>query len=156
MKNESGFTIIEVLVTLIVTALFLAIFFQSYLVVESQRLGVARRAKASDMAYTNLRKFSVRPSTLTCDATMDLTAADAASKPGKLLGDETNSSASTSSPYGFLAESTEGTISLGANTQQRVVAFAPNGCSDFANSPVKIVSTVTYGGETVVHASYVK
>lgn len=153
--RADGFTIIEVLVTLVVTALFLTVFFQAYLVVEAQRLGVARRAKASDMAYSNLRKFTVRPSTLTCDAaTMDLTASDAATKTGKLLGDETNTT--TSSAYGFIAEPTGGTVSLGADTKQKVVAYAPQGCSDFANSPIKIVSTVTYGGDTIVHASYVQ
>lgn len=161
-SNSSGFTIVEVVTTLAVVALFLTFFFQMYLAMESQRIGVARHALASDLAYSNLRKFSVRPSLTVsqteCEAKMDLTAADIATNPktGLLLGDETNSA--TPSGYGFLAEPTTITKGLGGNVTQKVVAFAPKGCSgsNLTNNPLKIESTVSYGlnGDKVVHASY--
>lgn len=157
MKKAKGFTIVEIIVTLALTTLFLTFFFQLYLAMESQRIGVARRAQASDLAYSNLRKFTSRPS-IPCDAaTMDLTAADGSTKTGLLLGDETNMS--TPSAYGFIAEPESGTKSLGGNVKQSVRAFAPRGCAgtNFTDNPIKLESTLSYGtkGDKVVHAIYV-
>lgn len=156
-SGAHGFTIIEVIITLMVTALFLTLFFQMYLAMESQRVGIARRALASDLAYSNLRKFTTRP-TITCDAAkMDLTAADASTKTGLLLGDETN--VATPSAYGFLAEPPAATSSLGRKVQQTVKAYAPQGCSGtaFTDNPIKLESTITYGPnrDIVVHTTYV-
>lgn len=156
-QATSGFTIIEVIVTLALTSLFLTFFFQMYLAMESQRIGVARRAQASDLAYSNLRKFTSRPS-IPCDAaSMDLTAADGATKTGLLIGDETNMS--TPSAYGFIAEPTSDTSLLGGSVRQSVRAFAPRGCTgtNFTDNPVKLESTISYGtkGDKIVHAIYV-
>lgn len=137
-NDSSGFTIIEVVVTLAVTALFLTFFFQMYLAMESQRISVARQALASDLAYSNLRKFTTRPAEADpCDAaSMDLT--------GPLPNNGKDLT--------FIPEPTEG---LGSGVGQTVRAFAPKGCALFASNPVKIESTITYGnGEKVVHASY--
>ena len=152
--SQQGFTIVEMIVTIVVAALFFTFFFQVYVILESQRLVVARQAKASDVAYSNLRKFTARPAGLTCDSTMDLVTNGAAS--GKLLGDQTYTT--NSSTYGFLAEPTTVTQSLGPNSTQTVKAFAPSGCANFTSDPIKIVSTVTYGnnGDSVSHASYIK
>ncbi len=126
---EHGFTIVEVVVTLAVVSLFLIGFFQSYLLLESQRVNVARQAKASDIAYSNLRKVTTRPATLTCDtAGVSVT---------------------------FTPESTGSDIS-----SQTLVAFPTDGCSgtNFADNPVRLVSTVTYGtnGDQVTHASFIQ
>lgn len=137
MNSESGFTIVEVIVTLIIVSLFLTVFFQSFLLLESQRINVARQAKASDIAYTNLRKFPSKPSTLNCNQTPIVI---------------------STATYNFVAESD--TTVIGANTQT-VTAYAPNGCDStdttkFKNDLVKIVSTVTYGSESISHVSYVQ
>lgn len=155
-STAEGFTMIEAMVTLFVVTIFIIGFFQTYLILESQRLNVARQAKASDIAYTNLRKFSIRPAGLACNAsTMDLTAADSSTKTGELLGDQSN--VSTSSAYGFIAEPPAVTNNLGGTITQEVRAFAPNGCANFASNPIKIVSSVTWGnGERVTHASFVQ
>ena len=153
-ETQQGFTIIEMIVTIVVAALFFTLFFQVYVVLESQRVLVARQARASDVAYSNLRKFTARPAGLACDSSMDLAANNNAT--GKLLGDQTNTT--NSSAYGFIAEPTSVTRALGTNATQTVLAFAPSGCTNFANEPIKIVSTVTYGinGDKVTHASYIK
>lgn len=153
-QSQQGFTIVEMIVTIVVAALFFTLFFQVYVVLESQRLVVARQAKASDVAYSNLRKFTTRPAGLTCDGSMDLIANSNA--PGKLLGDQTNTT--NSSTYGFLAEPTTVTQSLGPSSTQTVYAFAPSGCANFTTDPIKITSTVTYGnnGDSVSHASTIK
>ena len=150
-KTEPGFTIVEMIVSIVVVNLFLALFFQTYILMESQRISVARQARASDIAYSNLRKFTTRPAGLTCDSTME------AGGSGKLLGDQTNTG--TSSTYGFIAEPTSVTQSLGSNSTQQVRVFVTGSCADFATKPLKIISIVTYGtgnNDKVVHASYIE
>ena len=158
-KHSKGFTIVEVMVTLVIVALFMTFFFQSYMAIESQRQAIQRRANASSIAYTNLRKFAQRPvsspTTFSCDPlTMD--GLDS-TQPGKLLGDQTNTPASPSS-YGFTAE--DATSLLGTGSSQEVRVFAPYGCAAFDKMPLKIVSTVKYGTgtpqEEVVHVSFIK
>jgi prepilin-type N-terminal cleavage/methylation domain-containing protein len=154
---ESGFTIIEVVITLAMLALFLTFFFQTYLAMESQRVTVAREALASDIADSNLRKFVTRPAGLTCTVggDMDLTAANPETKVGTLVGSHTDT---TPNSYGFQAEPTSVTQKLGDTVTQSVRAFAPKGCTEptYTNTPIKIEATVTFGATgKVVHASYV-
>lgn len=154
MTANEGFTIVEIVVTMAVISVFLIGIIQAYLLVDSQRLRLSQQALASDIAYSNLRKFTNRPSALTsCDSSMDLVANPNAT--GKLLGDQTNTP--TSSTYGFVAEPTSVTQPLGSGAKQTVVALAPAGCANFLTSPVEILSTVTYGnnGVKVQHASFV-
>lgn len=158
VSAQSGFTIVEVVVALAMVTLFLTFFFQMFLATESQRIGVARQAQASDLAYSNLRKVTTRPAGLPCDAAkMDLTASDGATKEGLLIGDQNN--ISTPSAFGFLAEPESATKSLGGNVEQIMKVYAPRGCSGtaFTDNPVKVESTVTYGPkrDKVIHASYV-
>ena len=56
-NNQSGFTVIEMLVTVIVSAIFAFIFYQLF--ISSTKLNtVARRdAIASEIAYSNLKKY---------------------------------------------------------------------------------------------------
>ena len=144
-SKESGLTLVETLVTLLIISLFLGSLIQAYITMESQRALVARRALASDIAYSNLRKFSSRPAALTCTGSaMDLTT------PGTKAG-------SNLSSY-FTGESL---TSLGTGSSQTVVAFAPGGCNGDGTyvdtfPVVKIVSTVTYNGGSVSHATFVQ
>lgn len=162
-EEMNGFTIVEVIVTLVVTSLFIWFFFQSYLVMESQRVTVAQRALASDIAYTNLKKFSIRTplmndKTRCNDTTMDITTTNAENKDGLLLGNETNNT--ITSLYGFMAETGEATAKLESPVKQTVLAYATHGCADdnFTDYPLMIISKVTYGtnNEEVSHASYIK
>jgi len=158
LSRQNGFTIVEIVVTLAMVSLFLTFFFQMFLATESQRIGVARQAQASDLAYSNLRKVTTRPAGLPCDAAkMDLTATDGASKEGLLIGDQSN--VSTPSLFGFLAEPAAATKTLGGNVEQIMKVYAPRGCAGtaFIDTPVKVESIVIYGPkrDKVVHASYV-
>lgn len=158
-QESNGFTIVEVIVTLVVVTLFLGFFFQMYISIEYQRMQVARHSLASDVAYTNLRKFVVRPtpSILPCVAeTMDLTSSPDA-KTGALIG-HSDTDTDTTNSYGFRAEPTSVTEKLGNDVEQIVKAYAPQGCDepDYTNTPLKIQSIVTYGnGEKVIHANFV-
>lgn len=153
--HSKGFTIVELIVTIVVTSIILTTFFWAYMTAMYQRVNVARQAAASDIAYSNLKKFTTKP-IITCDASMDLTAIGAATKPGKILGDDSNQT--TTSTYGFIAEPSDSMKKrLGPSSTQKVVAFAPDGCTNFNAKPLKIESTVTFGtsGDKVVHASYI-
>lgn len=157
-QQTAGFTIVEIVVTLALVSLFLTFFFQMFLATESQRIGVARQAQASDLAYSNLRKVTTRPAGLPCDAAkMDLTASDGATKEGLLIGDQNN--VSTPSSFGFLAEPVSVTKTLGDNVEQLMKVYAPRGCSGtaFTDNPIKVESTVIYGPkrDKVIHASYI-
>lgn len=159
--SEQAFTIVEVIVTMVIVSLFILGFFQTFMLLESQRLSVIRQAKASDISYINLRKYPQKPANLDCTLTAATT--------GIVLG-STDSSIATSA-YAFVPESD--TQTLGSTSVQTVRAYAPNGCAPidplnpldplkFQDGLVKIVSTVTYpsgfggGGSTVTHVSYVK
>jgi len=143
--RNAGFTVVEVIVTLVVIAIFLAAFFQTFILLTSQRVKVARQAAASDIAYTNLRKVVARPTGLSCDATN-----------GYTLLSSTNGTDDTTRFFRSENDST-----LGQQRTQRVIAYPTAGCTSFATSPVKIVSTVTFdnnspgGAVEVVHASYI-
>lgn len=144
-KAEAGLTIVETIVTVIIVSLFVGLFFQAFIVMESQRLQVAKRSLASDIAYSHLRKFANRPATLTCtQSAMDLTTAGI-------------KSGSDLASY-FTADSL---AALGSGASYSVRAFAPGGCN--ANGTyvdtfpvVKIESTVTYNGGSVSHATFVQ
>lgn len=143
--RESGFTLVEVIVTIVVTVLFITAFFQTILAMQSQRVNVSRQAKASDIAFSNLRKITQRPSGITCDNSMDLVADASAS--GKDLSDY------------FTPEPASTVQDLGGTVTQTMKAYAPAGCSAYDTTPVRIVSTITYGnnGEnTVTHATLVQ
>ena len=150
--DQHGFTVVEMIVTIVVLSIFMTGIFQSYLLLESQRVLVARQARASDIAYSNLRKFQTRPANLLCNP------AQISPTRGLVIGNESNYPGS--SAYGFVAESGETVKYMGRTSQlhQTVTAYAPNGCtgSNFTDGIVKIISTVTYEGGSVSHAGYVK
>ncbi len=151
--RESGFTIVEVVVTMVILGAFIALFGQMYLVMESQRILVQRRATASDIAYKNLRKFPTAPviDSLVCTTQQMNTRDFADATKGLLLGDQTNVTAP--STYGFVAESTR---QLGKGVTQKVVAYAPFGCDDAGRKMIQIVSTVRFNGEDIRHVSYIQ
>ena len=151
-KYEKGFTVVEMIVTIVVLSIFMTGIFQSYLLLESQRIEVARQARASDIAYSNLRKFQTRPANLVCNASQ------ISPTKGLSLGNENNYPGS--STYGFVAEGGKTVEHMGKTSDfhQTVIAYAPYGCtgSDFTYNTVKIISTVTYEGGSVSHAGFIQ
>ncbi len=145
--ETDGFTIVEVLVTLVITVLFLTTFFSLYMSMESQRIATGRRALASNIAYSNLSKVTDR-STVVAAAACD------ASTSGNVNNLSINSSATGSNITSLIT--TEPTTGLGNPTTQTVRAFYPRGCA--AGMPIKIQATTTFGNpaESVVHATYIK
>lgn len=132
-NTQQGTTIVEVLATLFVLGIFLTVFFQGYLVLESQRVAVTQQAKANEIAHTHLLKVTTRPVTLACNTGgVDMTT------------------------LGYTIETEPGyTVSLKAYPASGVCN------STFAGSPIRIVSQVVYmvnglGTESrIVHASFI-
>lgn len=136
-SRSAGFTVVEVLVTLIIAALFIAAISQLHIV--QSRVSSSLRAFdiADSLAYNNLRTFAYgrAPSWFECVY-------------------------SGGSPQTMqLLHSTDPVEGLPSPVVQQVVASAPYGCGGGgANSgyPIKVLSKVTYGpeGKEIVHATY--
>lgn len=148
--TRKGFTVVEMLVTVVLAGMFLTFFIQMFRATTSQQASVTRLSTAGDIALSNLNKFpsaSAVPG-YTCDDTTV-----GASNPNNL---KLNPSASGVS---ILDDTTKepdpGTL---GTLEQSVRAYSPNGCSA-VSSVVKLVSTVKYnfGGQQqeVTHVTYV-
>lgn len=139
-NNSSGFTVVEVIVTMVIVVLFLFSFLQIYLLLESQRIGLARQANASDIAYSNLARVTSRTGLTSADC--DTNGIDLTLKGYDLYGD-------------IEAE-------LGSSATQSLTAFPTAGCSgtNFDENPIQIVAKVSFviNGKTteVTHASFVQ
>lgn len=134
--HEDGFSAVELLATLLIGSIFVLAFYQIYVVITQGNATAKREAIASDIAYSNLRKYTVRPS-FTCDTNTDLVANSSA--PGQVL------STTTSATHPKLPGPVVETIRV----------WAPRGCD--ASYPVKIESNVEFGAPArkVIHATYI-
>lgn len=161
--KESGFTVVEMIVALVVLTIFLTLFFQLYMTGESQRVAVVRRAVANDIAGTNLNKITLKSlipsSTAVCDNTTvgsgnpnNLTLNSSATGSVIATNDTSGVTTPTWATAGMAAETTSNT-SLPSDTVQKLVVLYPRGCA--IAMPAQIISSVTYGSETVSRATYV-
>ncbi|MBI3494460.1 prepilin-type N-terminal cleavage/methylation domain-containing protein [Candidatus Saccharibacteria bacterium] len=127
--KQSGFTIIELLTTIIVAALFVGVFYQMFVILVGVNANARNVAQASNLAYSNMRRYPTAASTgLTCSASST-----------NLLN-----TTGVDSDYSELGSVTE-----------TVTASYPYGCSAVYDV-IKLVSVVTYRGATKVsYATYV-
>lgn len=118
--GEAGFSAVELLITLFIAAVFVAGGYQLYSVV-IQNGGEARaRAKASNIAYENLRKYSPQ-ATSPCSV---VTPSPAPSMPANSGLSNTILSVTFSCPYGTSSAVTKVSVSLRYNTPQQEVVHA--------------------------------
>lgn len=159
---ENGFTIAEMIVTLVIMGLFLTLFFNTFMSSEYQRVAVSTRATANDISLTNLGKISSK-TTITlpaCNSTAsspnNLIANSAATGSYIATDDATLNAAPTNAPTwtaaGLKAEVLTDT-SLQTGTTQTLKVLYPRGCG--SAMPAQIISIVNYKSETVSHATYV-
>jgi type II secretory pathway pseudopilin PulG len=134
---SSGFTIVEILVTLIIGTLFIIAVTQLY-VFQTQLAGsIVANNNADLLASNNLRTYAYgkAPNWFQC------------------VYSGGNPQAMT------LISSTSPVSGIPSPVTQTVTATAPYGCGGSSTTlgyPIRIQSTVTYGpyGKTVVHATY--
>ena len=123
MKNERGFTAVELIITLILGLMMLITAYQLYTFVMNDSSATRLRASASNLAYEFMREGSA-----------------AATNP---------CTASSSSP---LIPTGPGGPQLPSDATASVQITCPP--SNLPNSMSYITSTITYGGNTVTHATY--
>lgn len=142
MKNRisPGFTIVEVVVTLVVSSLLAMTLIRIQTDVSKLSILQVQRSTASERAYNNLRRYvnDKAPTWFICSK------ATASAPPSPMvLIDDTNITV-------------EG---LPSPVSQKVVATAPYNCGGGVSTigtPIRVESTVTYGPEnrSVTHVSY--
>lgn len=109
-NTQTGFTIVELIVTIIVAALFLAMFYQLYTILAQINSNARRDAQASDLAFSNLRRYTTASSTgLSCPGASPLT-------PLSTTGVDSN--------YSSLGSVTETTTVSCANTTDTVLVVS--------------------------------
>jgi len=160
---EAGFTVAEMVITLVVLSIFLMLFFQLYILGLSQKSVFILRATANDIAQNNLHKI-INKASIPADDACDATSSGSSNPNNATLNADLNSDGATGSiigtasgststfPSPLAPESLTGT-GLPTSTTQILSVIYPQGCYD--QNPAKIISTVTYGTETVTHATYV-
>lgn len=136
-SKQAGFTLIEVLVAVIVAALFISAFSQMYIIQSRLSTEMDTYEQADALAYTNLRTyaFGKAPTWFTCIYTNG-------------VPESMN-----------LIQSNDAVDGLPGPVSQSVIATAPYGCGGSSGTigyPIKVISTVTYGPDArkVVHATY--
>jgi len=134
--NAKGFTLVEVLITVVVATLFIVAFSQLHIAQSRISSTMNAYTKADLLAYNNLRIYAngKAPTWFEC------TYASGSPVPMNLL---TSTDAA----------------GLPTPVSQTVVATAPYGCGGGSSGigyPIKVVSTVTYGSDAkvIVHATY--
>ena len=164
-RNTAGFTIIELIVTIIVAGIFLGVVSAMSTAIVGIALDTHRFEMASNLAYNNLRLYANGQRSTAFHFECN--------------GDDAGDTETSSSPFtdtykhpssvGKVLLSTTSTASsndLPGPVVQTVTAAAPYGCGNDIQSgatgatsimPVRIISTVTYGASArkVVYATYV-
>jgi len=137
--RSTGFTTIELLISLFVAAALVGTFYQLFAAADKGNAEARSSATASALAYSNLRKYTTKPTGYVCDNTTNQVANDSA--PGQIISTTTTNN---NHPSG-----------LPSPVIETITAWSPAGCG--ANTPVLLNSKVTYGTQAteVVHGTYV-
>lgn len=140
--STDGFTIVETLITLIIAVIFVLAINTIFITVIRATSSTSSRAVASNLAYSNLRKYAyagATPSWFKCDSNSDL---------------QLNKNALGQSLEGGNIDSSQ--TSLPQPVKYTVTAYSPYGCAA-SGAPVLVRSQVVYGPDnlSVVHATFV-
>ncbi len=153
-KTQAGFTAIELLITIIVAALFAISFYQLFIAVNQSSAAARNRATASDLAYSYLRKYA--SAGITPDDWSPKFVCSSASGSSNTNDRSVNANATgTILASGSLTPDTTG---LPLPITYSVVALAIYGCAGTnLNKPIRVESTVTFGPQNtaIKHATYV-
>ena len=136
-SDQAGFTLVEVLVTIIVAALFVVTITQLSVSQSKLTNNVNSYNNADLLAYNNLRTYAYGKAPTWFDCTY------ASGSPQPMI----------------LINKSDPVEGIRPPVVQSVVATAPYGCGGGSSGigyPIKVVSTVTYGpdAKVIVHATY--
>ena len=154
MKLSHGFTIVELMITIIVSGIFSIGVFQLIASSNSLATEASRRTLASNLAYNNMRKYANnnKPLWFNCIG-------DDASETTPPFSDGKTKPSATGQVLMNTTSATSGNL-LPPPIKQHVIAVAPYGCgSSGPGQPIRVQSQVTYGSgssqRTITHATYV-
>lgn len=138
--KQSGFSTVELLVSLFIAAAFVTIFYQLFVVIDRLASDGYQRSVASNLAYANLRMYATTdsPTWFVCDNSSDLKTYPSGTGQVLLTGTVT--------------------ADLPPPVTRSVIATAPYGCAATGSGmPVRIESLITYGPQNkkVNHTTYV-
>ncbi len=154
VQGSAGFTLVELLVTVVLAGIFLAFFTQMFRASSAQQISTARQSRANNIAFSNLNKFP-RPANISPAYVCD---------PSTTVATNTNNLAINPNAAGTVvlnnaSSNREPTDESLGSVVQEVRAFSPQGCVASGNL-VKLVSKVQYGyvgqRDEVVYATYVQ
>ena len=133
--SQRGFSVVELMATIIVATLFLIMFYQLFLSISQLNNDSRRGAQASDLAYANLRRYPTISSLGNVLLTFSCSSSDVT-----LLSQNNQ----TNAKYPFLGK-----------VNETVTISYPYGCTN--NDLIKITSTVeTVDQQTkVTHATFI-
>lgn len=150
-RDSTGFTLVELIVTIVVAGIFIAAISNMSSLIVYTATDAHRFELASNLAYNNLRIYAngQKPVWFNC-------VGDDGSETAPFTdGNKTNAAGID------ILSSTADVSGLPSPVTQTVNVLAPYGCgSDSPNGsgmPIRVVSTVTYGSpaKKVIHATYV-
>lgn len=132
-QSNGGFTLVEIIVTVVVAGIFIAIISQGYAATVSQERSASRYAILNNVASNNLRKYQLITNLQNSAGASYVCSASTTSESGAftLLNDA--SSNKENIPAGNFGV-----------VNQRVIVFSPRGCGE---SPT-VKSIVQYGPTT--------
>ncbi len=147
-RASAGFTIVEMIVTIVVVGIFVGLLFQGFIAATSQRVQVVRLSDAHDLATSNLKKYTKKlslPSTVACN-----NAVTDSSNPN-------NYTYNTTAPGSVIGKAQIGGsltgTALPSSTDYYIEVVYPRGCG--AQMPALLRSVVKYDAEKVTHVEYV-
>lgn len=154
MRRNDGFTIVELVITITVTAMLAIGIFQIIGSANNLATEASRRSVASNIAYNNMRKYANNKKPLWFDCIGD----DATETTPPYSDGKTKPTAT--GQVLLNTTSTTSTTILPPPITQYVIAIAPYGCgSSGAGQPIRVQSQITYGSgaaqRTITHATYV-
>lgn len=138
-KYSSGFTTVELLLTIIVAALFATVFLDTFSNISRSNAEIKHESLADNVAYSILRKYvaiDVRPNSwFTCDTSSG-------------SGNQNDRAVNPSAPGSVIASGAIDPIEAGlpGPVNYTVTALAIYGCAGTNNGkPIRVQADVTYG-----------
>lgn len=140
IKDQDGFSTIELLITLFIASTFIIVFYQLFIMIDGLSKAGYQNSVANNLAYANMRLYANTdsPNWFTCNSSTDLKTYPSAT--GQVLLSGTT------------------VASLPLPITKSVIATAPYGCSGASlGMPVRVESSITYGpnNKKVTHTTYV-
>jgi len=155
-KKQGGFTVVEVLITIAVTVVFIQAFYTLFNTVVISNAAAVQQANASAYAYWYIRAWTSEKATIG-RACYSVTAANTSDPNYANRNDLTVDPSAPGYVFTTLSGS-NGTFPLPGTVTLTGRLYRPAGCTDDNAKPIKLEATVTYGTggtQKVTHAVYI-